>query len=455
VARAAAADQHVEVGVEPNRCAVEEAALPGHRDELGVFFGLQLSFLRIQPNARTRVEKRLPQAIDAHLGHLDPARRGAILQVGCLHDVLGVDDGERQPLLGRLRTAVVRVPVLDDGPVFLGQVLHRPRDLNREEIRAVPGAYARLPLKRSEKPLVSGYVSGHGHAALLPDLREDFHKARRRKVRGGVGVRDAECAEVSSELILGGVRRVDAQHMHAFARRQLEAGEDVHAAALGGSTEKRNARHVVVVRDREHRGSQFDRLVDDLARVHRCVRRSDLAAIGFAIVVRIHLQRTAMEHRAERRPVGGVGSVSGHGLPLQDRRRTSASLFLCHPERLPAACDLISSERWLAALPRISTPRTTAKSNIRRVSRSDRVWPDKRRHLLSGVYHVIEADTVIPTHTAPPPRTTRPAGRNAKDGKTLACGSPSARLVCWARRLPLSRARRAISGQLCTSAWIP
>ena len=169
LAGAAAADQHVEVGVEPNARSVEEAALPGNGNELRVFLGLQLSHFRVEPNSRSGVEERLPEALDAHLGHLDPARRGAVLEVGRLDHVLRIDDGQRKPLFGRMGTAVVWVRVLDDGPGLLGQVLDWPRDLDREEIVALPGAHSSLSLKHGEQPLVTGHVSGDGHTALVAD----------------------------------------------------------------------------------------------------------------------------------------------------------------------------------------------------------------------------------------------------------------------------------------------
>jgi hypothetical protein len=119
--------------------------------------------------------------------------------------------------------------------------------------------------------------------------------------------------------------------MHAITRRQLESGENLDALAQGGGAKGGNARHVIVVGDREHRDTEAHRHFDDLARMGRLVLRERLAAKFLGVAVRIHLQRAAMEHRAGQKRGGRVRGASGHDLaPIgsaSDRRMVDSSGF--------------------------------------------------------------------------------------------------------------------------------
>ena len=53
--------QHIQVLIEVHSGVAQETAFPGHREELGMGFGLQVA---VQTDPRVRVEKRLPERLN-------------------------------------------------------------------------------------------------------------------------------------------------------------------------------------------------------------------------------------------------------------------------------------------------------------------------------------------------------------------------------------------------------
>jgi len=99
----------------------------------------------------------------------------------------------------------------------------------------------------------------------LLHLLDELDEALARGVGGRGGLPDSGLAEKPLEGSLFRVLRIDAQHMDAFARRELETGEDVDlpvGLAGRGALERGDAAHVVVVRDGQHRDTELDRLGD-------------------------------------------------------------------------------------------------------------------------------------------------------------------------------------------------
>src|SRR5690606_33964264 len=90
------------------------------------------AFLRIETDARARVEERLPQALDAHLRHLDPTARGGVVKVLRLGDVPRVQNRDGEATLSRMVAPVVRVLILHDGTYILRKLIERSGDLNRQ-----------------------------------------------------------------------------------------------------------------------------------------------------------------------------------------------------------------------------------------------------------------------------------------------------------------------------------
>ena len=69
---AAPSDQHVEIRVQADGHAIQEPPLPAEGHQFAVLIRFRVVFPVIEADARAGVEERLPQALHAHLGHLDP-----------------------------------------------------------------------------------------------------------------------------------------------------------------------------------------------------------------------------------------------------------------------------------------------------------------------------------------------------------------------------------------------
>ena len=72
------ADQHIEVFIEMHSGVSQEPAFPGHREKLGMRFGIRIT---VQADAGGRVEKGLTERLDRDFGHLDEAGGTVFLQV--------------------------------------------------------------------------------------------------------------------------------------------------------------------------------------------------------------------------------------------------------------------------------------------------------------------------------------------------------------------------------------
>ena len=302
-----------QIGVEAHLRSVQTPPFPGQGEQLGVFLGLQLPVLGIEAYAGARIEECLPQTFDAHVRHLDPAGRGAVFEVVGLDDVPGVDGRDCKFLLRSIASTVVHVPVLDDLAQIVRQISYRSRNLNREEVLAPPRPNSGLPLQDHEhSTLVAGHVSSDGHPALFAHLLEDVREGHRREIRRRVRICDPERAEVASELVLLGVRRIETEDVHALARRQLEARKDMQGIPCCCRPKRRNAAHVIVIGDGEDRYAERQSLVDDGPRVRVDVARGGLPPERAAVVVRVHLKRTAVEHGAGGKRAGTGRVVARH-----------------------------------------------------------------------------------------------------------------------------------------------
>jgi hypothetical protein len=290
----APADEHVQVLVEADGAAIKEAALPGHCDELGVRLRHRVAG---EPDARDRVEERLPEPFERGLGHLHPARRRRRIEVLGLGDVARVDDGHCRRRVGARLALVVGVLVLEDGLLVLRRFVDRAGDLHAQKVRVLPRVDARLPVKRVEEPLVLRDVRGDREAALrlhaLQKVREGLLAERRRRL----GLRDVELAKEALKLGVGGRRRIQAKDVNALARGDLEAGEHRDATRLRLLTEDRDGGGVVVVCDGDDLDLELHAVVEELLDVGALVHAVAVASERLRVVRRVHLERAAVELR--------------------------------------------------------------------------------------------------------------------------------------------------------------
>lgn len=92
-------------------------------------------------------------------------------------------------------------------------------------------------------------------------------------------------AEVASELVLLGVRRVEAEDVHPLVRRKLEAREDLQGMPCRCRSKRRHATHVIVIGDCEDRYADLQSLFDDSQRVGSDIARRGLTPERAAVVV--------------------------------------------------------------------------------------------------------------------------------------------------------------------------
>ena len=109
-------------------------------------------------------------------------------------------------------------------------------------------------------------------------------------------------------MVLLGVRWIEAENVHALARRQLEARKDMQGSPFCCRPKRRHAAHVIVIGDGEDRYAERQSLVDDGPRVRRDIARGGLAPERAAVVVWIHLERATVKHSTggKRAGTGGV-----------------------------------------------------------------------------------------------------------------------------------------------------
>ncbi len=110
----------------------------------------------------------------------------------------------------------------------------------------------------------------------------------------------AKFSKVSAELLIGGLRRIQAQQMHPLGRGQLKAREDMNPTVARCGSKGRDTVDAIVVRDSKHLDAQFLGLVNDVLCVAISVSLGSLPPIGLRIVMRIHLKRTPIEPRTTR-----------------------------------------------------------------------------------------------------------------------------------------------------------
>ena len=104
-ARTPSTHKHVQIRIEAECSSVQEAPLPPNRDQLRMLLWRRLA---VQPDARAGIEKRLPQALDADLGHLDPAGRRWIGEIVRSCHVPSIHHRDGEVPFGRVRSGVVR-----------------------------------------------------------------------------------------------------------------------------------------------------------------------------------------------------------------------------------------------------------------------------------------------------------------------------------------------------------
>ena len=310
LARPASAHQHVQVRVEAEHGPVQEAALPSHRDELGVFLGGRVA---VQPDPRAGVEEGLPQAFDADLRHLDPAGRRRVGQVfrGCY--VAGVHRREGEVCFRCVSAGVVGVSIPDDELDIVREIPNRAGDLDGVQVLVPPGPDPRLSLKHLEQSAVVRGVRRDRDAALAADAREEVRKGLLTGVARRLRRRDPESSEEELQLFLGGLRGVEAEHVYPFGGGQLEAREDGDAPLPGHASDRVHPADVVVVRHRQHGDPELCRLVRQRPRVARFVERRRLPAVRPGVMVRIDLEGALVELGAGREiRDGGDGIVCAH-----------------------------------------------------------------------------------------------------------------------------------------------
>ena len=208
---AAAPDENVQIGIEAHGHAVEETAFPPDRNDFHVLVGRKLAFLGIQANARARVQEGLAQPVYGNLLHLDPAGRRGRLKVAGLHDVLCVDDSDRNAVFGCVITTVVGVPVLEDFANVRLQIVSDAGDLDGEEALIPPCADPRLTGQDLEEPTLVGDMRPNGNPALAVNGRQNLRKCLGGGLTGRGRLADAEFSKVTAELVVACIRRVQAQ----------------------------------------------------------------------------------------------------------------------------------------------------------------------------------------------------------------------------------------------------
>ena len=139
-ARAAPTNEYVQVRVEANAYAIEKPAFPAQGNQFHVFLGLEIPIGGIQSNARSGIEKRLPQSVDADFVHFDPAGGGPLVELVRSDDVLCINRGDCEAIFGGVGATVIGVFVLYDLAGVLRQVVNGTWDLNSQEILVLPSA---------------------------------------------------------------------------------------------------------------------------------------------------------------------------------------------------------------------------------------------------------------------------------------------------------------------------
>ena len=231
------------------------------------------------------------------------------------------------------------VRVLHDLLHIVGQVGNGAGNLDRQQVTTLPRLDARLTGEDLEQPVIVGHVGSNRDTALLACLGEDVREGLVSQPGRGLRVGDAEPAEVAREKVVRGVGGIDAQNVNTLARRQLEAGKDVDATSFGGGAERGDAADVVVVGDGEHGDAEVRRFLNDRPGVIDSVAGRCVAPVGGIVVVRVHLKRATMEHRAARDfPCLGDHIIGSHGAPHVD---TGRSLEACRARTGSIASGLI------------------------------------------------------------------------------------------------------------------
>ena len=176
--------------------------------QLGVRLGLRFAVLAIEADARIRVQKRLPQALDAHLGHLDAAGGGGVFEVRGGRNLLGVDHGHRLFVARGMDAPVVRVPVLKDAARVFRKLLDGSGNANGEQVFAAPCLRRQVGSGRR--------MRGNRDATLEANPRQHVLE-RRACLAGGRHRRvHSELAEKPFELFLVRIRRVDAEDVNTL-----------------------------------------------------------------------------------------------------------------------------------------------------------------------------------------------------------------------------------------------
>ena len=114
----------------------------------------------------------MTQAFDGDFRHFQEAACCGIGESIWLHDVLCVEDGNREPLLWRMDTVVLGILVPHYVAVALAEVGDRARNLDREQVFVPPRSDTRLPAQHAEQPVLLRDMRRDGDSTLLHHLGE-------------------------------------------------------------------------------------------------------------------------------------------------------------------------------------------------------------------------------------------------------------------------------------------
>ena len=135
------ADQDIEVRVQGNFRSIKEPTFPCKGNKFGMNLRLGIA---VQANPGSGIKERLPQTFKAHLGHLDPAGSGFMIQVIGFQDIFSVDRGHGQFHAGRMVAAIIGIRVFHDRTYVLRQISDGSWNLNSQKIGIAPCLDPRL-----------------------------------------------------------------------------------------------------------------------------------------------------------------------------------------------------------------------------------------------------------------------------------------------------------------------
>ena len=364
---ASSADQHIQVFVEVHGSVAQEPAFPGHGEELGMGFGLQIA---VQTDPGVRVEKRLPERFDRDGGHLDEAGGALLLQVVRAVDVRSVQNGKRAvaPVLGVL--------VLDDRPEPVRRVAHRSRQRAGKQVRMGPDIDSRLSRELSQQSALGGDMGGDAHSAPGLCGFKQFGGVLGARRGRSICVENAAVPDKAlQDAVL--VRIEQAQEMNAVFRDGLETGERMEVRITRSAHEASRMLDAVVIRDRDDLDAGVEAGFDDRRVVFVFRSEGGRPPVPLKIGERIDLQGAAVEPRTVRKIQCGLHAIREQMRQagrLRGHLRLSVSLGVSN--LIPAPISLVV--RRCIARPRLGQPKPRIPSSAWRTG------PEPRRYLVES-----------------------------------------------------------------------